>query len=121
MKRLLQAINVLPEAMLLVQGNGLLAGSNPPARELFSNDLAEGVSLSGLVSDPPDIVLRSLQLWSSSRQLLPAALRVSRAGEPLVIRCDGALLQPAIENLHPCCCCAASPAVSRSRRNSFFS
>ena len=95
MKRLLQAINVLPDAVLLVQGNGSLIGSNAPARELFSNALEPGCSLGALVTDPPDKLLRSLHLWSSSRQFLAASLQVIRAGAPLVIRCDGAVLEPA--------------------------
>ena len=51
MKRLLQAINVLPEGMLLIHGNGIILGSNSAARELFGRDLEEGVSLNSLVSD----------------------------------------------------------------------
>jgi signal transduction histidine kinase len=99
MKRLLQAINVLPDAVLLVQGNGLLVGSNPAARELFSSDLEKGGLLSDLVSDPPEKVLRSLNLWSSSRQFVPASLRLIKDGQTLVIRCDGAAVEPATRDL----------------------
>jgi PAS domain-containing protein len=76
MKRLLQAINVLPEGMLLIDGNGIILGSNSAARELFGRDLEEGVSLNS-VSDSPDKVLHSLRLWSSSRQFLPVSLQIN--------------------------------------------
>jgi signal transduction histidine kinase len=95
MKRLLQAINVLPEATLLIDGNGIILGSNSAARELFGRDLEEGVSLNSLVSDSPEKVLRSLRLWSSSRQFLPASLQINRVDGPVVIRCDGAIMEPA--------------------------
>ena len=95
MKRLLQAINVLPEAMLIIQGNGIILGSNSAARALFGSDLDEGLSLNSLISDSPEKVLRSLRLWSSSRQLLPASLQINRGDGPVVIRCDGAAVEPA--------------------------
>lgn len=69
-KRLLQAINVLPESTLLIHGKGIVLGLNSAARELFGRDLEEGVSLHALVSDSPEKVARSLRLWSSSRQFL---------------------------------------------------
>jgi signal transduction histidine kinase len=95
MKRLLQAIKVLPEPTLLIDGNGIILGSNSAARELFGRDLEEGVSLNSLVSDSPEKVLSSLRLWSSSRQFLPASLQIIRADGPVVIRCDGAIIEPA--------------------------
>ena len=86
MKRLLQAINVLPEGMLLVHGNGIILGSNSAAREFFGPELEEGVSLNSLVGDSSDNVLHSLRLWSSSRQFLPAYLQINRIDGPVVIR-----------------------------------
>jgi two-component system, NtrC family, sensor histidine kinase HydH len=95
MKRLLQAISVLPEAMLLIHGNGIILGSNSAARELFGRTFQEGASLSSVVSDSPEKVLRSLHLWSSSRQFLPASLQITRGDDTVVIRCDGAAVEPA--------------------------
>lgn len=95
MKRLLQAISVLPEAMLLIHGNGIILGSNSPARELFGRTFQEGASLNSMVSDSPEKVLRSLHLWSSSRQFLPASLQMTRGDDTVVIRCDGAAVEPA--------------------------
>jgi signal transduction histidine kinase len=95
MKRLLQAIDVLPEATLLVNGNGIILGSNSVARQLFGRDLEEGISLTWLVSDSPEKVLRCLRLWSSSGQFLPASLQINRLDRPVVIRCDGAIVEPA--------------------------
>lgn len=95
MKRLLQAIKVLPEATLLVYGNGIILGSNSAARELFDCDFEQGGSLNSLVSDSPEKVLRCLRLWSSSRQFLPASLQINRVDGPVVIRCDGATVEPA--------------------------
>lgn len=94
-ERLLQTINVLPEATLLIHGNGIIFGLNSAARELFGRDLEEGVSLDSLVSDSPEKVARSLRLWSSSRQFLPASLQINRVDGPAVIRCDGATVEPA--------------------------
>jgi signal transduction histidine kinase len=94
-ERLLQAINVLPEATLLIHGNGIILGLNSAARELFGRDLEEGVSLNSLVSDSPEKVVRCLRLWSSSRQFLPASLQINRVDGPVVIRCDGATVEPA--------------------------
>jgi signal transduction histidine kinase len=95
MKRLIQAINVLPEAMLIIRGNGIIVGSNSAARKLFGRDLEEGIALNSLVEDSPEKVLRCLRLWSSSRQFLPASLQINRGDRPVVIRCDGAAVEPA--------------------------
>lgn len=63
MKRLLKAISILPETMLLINGNGIILGSNAAAHELFGRSIEEGVSLSSLVSDSSEKVLRCLHLW----------------------------------------------------------
>jgi PAS domain-containing protein len=88
MKRLLQAINVLPEAMIIIHGNGIILGSNSAARKLFGRDLEEGISLNSLFSDSPEKRLRSLRLWSSSRQTLSASLQINRGDGPVVLRRD---------------------------------
>jgi signal transduction histidine kinase len=91
----LKTITVLPEATLLIDGNGIIHGSNSAARQLFGRDLEKGISLNSLVSDSPEKVLRCLRLWSSSRQFLPASLQINRGQGPVVIRCDGAIVEPA--------------------------
>ncbi|MPZ78808.1 MAG: hypothetical protein GEU77_20085 [Deltaproteobacteria bacterium] len=95
MKRLLQAINVLPEAFIVVQGSGCIVAANSAARELFGTHLKEGHSLAEVISDPVKKLLRCLQLWSSSRQFLPASLQIPRDGSVSTIRCDGAVMEPA--------------------------
>ena len=77
MNRLLQAIDVLPEATLLINGNGIILGSNSAARQLFGRDHEAGLSVNSLVSDSPEKVLRCLRLWSRSRQFLRASLQIN--------------------------------------------
>lgn len=83
---------MLPEPMLLISGDGIVRGYNPAARELLGDDLLEGRPLAAFVSESPDKIEHALQLWSSSRQLLPTALRLR--GSDQVVRCDGAALEP---------------------------
>lgn len=92
MKRLLQALDVFPEATLLIRGDGVILGSNPAARELFCDDLAQETKLASIVGDGPEKIRQALQLWSSSRHFLPMSLRLRDSG--LILRCDGASLEP---------------------------
>jgi signal transduction histidine kinase len=94
-EKYLGIIEIFPEATLIASARGAVAARNSAARELFQTDGARVLQFADLVTDPREKVARAFQLWSSTRQFLPVAFHVKASAQPLVVRCDGALLEPA--------------------------
>jgi PAS domain S-box-containing protein len=83
------ALAVLPEAMLVVQGDGVIRQANAPAGEVLAAAplTLEGRNLGDFAGEDVHPFLR---LCSRSRKLVPGALTVAGTA----YRCEGALLEP---------------------------
>ena len=92
-KAFLKITRPLPVATLLVSGDGEVLAGNKAARELFATTDFAGINFRDLVEDPQQ-VCGSLRLWATSRELLPASFQLRNGGKE-IIRCDGAVLEPA--------------------------
>jgi signal transduction histidine kinase len=91
----LDVARTLPEPMLLVAGNGTIAGANAAASELLGCpvEALTGVSFSSLTTGAAAETDRYLEACARGRFLLPGAFTVrGPAGATFRCRCDGALL-----------------------------
>jgi PAS domain S-box-containing protein len=94
-----QCYSKLPEATLLVSAQGRILEANRAARELLgvpASLVFAGSTLGDLVQDPPEKVVRLLELCCRTRDLSPGALvfkNGSQGGIPC--RVEGALFDPA--------------------------
>ncbi|HZF78563.1 MAG TPA: PAS domain S-box protein, partial [Rubrivivax sp.] len=92
-----QVADPLPDALLLVDGDGLLVDLNPAAGELFghSRDELVGQPLARFCDGDADAVLQVVRTSSRSRSFVPCALRIAAANaEPQDCRCEGSLYSP---------------------------
>jgi PAS domain S-box-containing protein len=92
-----QVADPLPDALLLVDGDGLLVDLNPSASRLFGypRDQLKGQPLARFCASEPNVVLDVIKAGSRSRSLVPGALKIAVAGsEPLDCRCEGCLYSP---------------------------
>jgi signal transduction histidine kinase len=79
---------------MLLCATGPIIAANTTAHQLFGSEHLSGVDFHSLVIDSADNVAQCLRLWSSSRQMLPAALRIKIGDKICVLRSDGALVEP---------------------------
>ena len=91
----LQITDSLSEPFFLVSASGLIVTANSAARELFAAGSLRDRQFSELFADDGEKVMSSLRLWSSSRQLLPASLRLRDGQAAFAVRCDGGVIEPA--------------------------
>lgn len=82
--------NPLSEPYLLLSPEGVVLAANMAARQLFPLEQFGGTRLDALVTDPPEKVLRSLEMWAGTGSMIPASLRLPDAS---IVRCDGARLR----------------------------
>ena len=90
-------IQLLPEPAFLLSGSGVIAFTNHGMTRLLGIERGEvvGMHFEALVNEPPDRVREYLRLCSRSRQLVPGAFTWTDAkGNPIALRCDGAVLVP---------------------------
>jgi PAS domain-containing protein len=94
--RLAGFIQILPEPCYLLTPGGEILGVNGAAARLSGVAPGElkGRSLASLLLGPPDKLQQYLSLCARSRQLVPGGFAWKTAGEPVDIRCDGAVIQP---------------------------
>ncbi|QDV36599.1 hybrid sensor histidine kinase/response regulator [Tautonia plasticadhaerens] len=100
----LRASDPLPEAMLLVDGEGEIVSANRAARRLLGEDpgALRGRPLAGIAADPPGEIARFLRECSRTRQLLPGLLTIPDAsGGPARFRAEGAVYRPRTESEGP--------------------
>lgn len=92
--------NLLPEAVLLVSGNGLIWAANKGVEKrlgLVPSSLG-GQRLADLVADPPDRLGEYLRACSRTRDMLPGSLILSNQhGSSVACRSEGCLFQPKAE------------------------
>jgi PAS domain S-box-containing protein len=93
----LKTADLLPEAMLLVSGDGVvLAANRTVARRLGLDPHGlRGRRLSDVLADPPDAIAGYLRTCSRTKEMVPGTLRLSR-GESGTLRChaEGAAYCP---------------------------
>jgi PAS domain S-box-containing protein len=88
---------LLPEAILLVSGEGLLLTANQAAAHLFGRSADElvGRSLAQFCLDEERAVAALIRTSARTRQLVPGSLRISLPdGGQCACRCEGAVYQP---------------------------
>ena len=94
----LRAADLLPEAMLLVTGEGEIVSANRAARRLLGDGPAApgGGSLSGIAAESPEEINRFLRSCARTRELVPGILTVPApdGGEPARYRAEGAVYRP---------------------------
>jgi len=66
---------VLPEAALLLSGEGEILAANPPGAAMLGFSVRElrGKRLYDLTTDPPEDVDHRLKAWSRTRALIPGS------------------------------------------------
>jgi PAS domain S-box-containing protein len=93
----LKTADLLPEAMLLVSGDGLvLAANRTVARRLGLDPHGlRGRRLADVLADPPGAIAGYLRTCSRTREMVPGTLHLSR-GETGTLRChaEGAVYRP---------------------------
>ncbi|HEY9878657.1 MAG TPA: ATP-binding protein [Leptolyngbyaceae cyanobacterium] len=96
-EQFLEFAKVLPEPVLLLEGNGQILATNLAfSRKLGSSrQTVPGKTIFEVVNDPADKVRQYLRTCSGSREMVlgSLALRVDD-GETWLCRCEGAVLQP---------------------------
>jgi PAS domain-containing protein len=93
---------ILPEATLLLSGEGEVLAANPPASTMLSlsNQQLRGKSLRDLTINHPEETEQHLRAWSNTRALMPGSLCfISAGGQVIDCRCDGAVIRPRAENV----------------------
>jgi PAS domain S-box-containing protein len=91
-----QLADLIPAALLLVTGDGVIQAANRAAGERFAipSDALVGKPLSQFLEDEPDLP-NYLRACARSRTLLPSRLSIRRPDAlPLVCRAEGAVLRP---------------------------
>lgn len=89
--------NLLPEALLLVSGDGILRAANIAAVEFFGLAVGEvvGQPLARFTLDDASVVADFLRTSSRSKRLVPGRLTIVRPnGGSVDCRCDGAVYRP---------------------------
>ena len=107
-----QVADPLPDALLLVDGDGLLVDLNPAAAQWFghSRDKLVGQPLASFCAGDTEAVLHVVKASSRSRSFVPCLLRIAGAnGQTQDCRCEGSLYSPKSD---------AAPAVVMLRLSS---
>ena len=88
----------LPEAVLLIDGQGVVVAANRVARRVLTGRTDPcGRRLTDLVATEPSRVTSYLRTCSASRAIVPGALSVRRDGDLVHYRCEGAVVEPATD------------------------
>lgn len=88
---------VLPEPLLLLDSTGQILAVNAAQTTLLglSHDVLVGKPLAAFVTGEPDKVMEYLQLCTRSRTLVLGSLTFqTHDGDPVVCRCEGAVVRP---------------------------
>ena len=92
-----QFANLLPEAMILLSGDGTILATNPAVEDRLTLPLRElqGKRLADLASDAPDVIANYLRTCARSRQMVLGSLMlVPQDGGQIPCRCEGAVYRP---------------------------
>lgn len=93
----LEFAKVLPEPMLMIEGNGRILASNPSFSKLLrlQHQIPLGTKLFDIVTDATEKVKYYLRACSSSREMVLGSLTFNVSnGEACLCRCEGAVIQP---------------------------
>lgn len=93
----LEFAKVLPEPMLLMEGNGRILASNPSFSKLLrlQHQISPGTMLFEMVADATEKVKYYLRACSSSREMVLGSLKFNLSnGEACLCRCEGGVIQP---------------------------
>lgn len=93
----LEFAKILPEPMLLMEGNGRILASNPAFSKLLrlQHQISPGTMLFEMVVDATEKVKYYLRACSSSREMVLGSLKFNLSnGEACLCRCEGAVIQP---------------------------
>jgi PAS domain S-box-containing protein len=96
-EQFLEFARPLPEAMLLIAGNGQILAVNPSFSKMLGlhRQLLQGKTIFDVVTDPADKVKQYLRACSSSREMVIGSLSLSaNNGEACLCRCEGAVIRP---------------------------
>ncbi|MEH2049106.1 ATP-binding protein [Nostoc sp.] len=96
-EQFLELARVLPEALLLVSGEGQLLATNQPVADMLGLRRQElrGRMLFELVTESNNDVVKYLQACSSSRAMVIGSLTLRKNdGQSLICRSQGAVIQP---------------------------
>ncbi len=94
----LQVADALPEATLLLSGDGTVLAANRAVFQCLAvaPDVLRGRRLADLVEDPPEKVAVYLDACARSREVVLGSVTLRRpGGQPVACRCEGARLSPA--------------------------
>ncbi|RCJ27229.1 PAS domain-containing sensor histidine kinase [Nostoc minutum NIES-26] len=96
-EQFLEFARVLPEALLMVNGDGQLLAGNQPAANLLGLRRQEFKQrmLFDLVIEPANDLIKYLQACSTSRAMILGTLTIRKNdGQTLICRSQGAVIQP---------------------------
>lgn len=95
-ERFLQFAGQLPEATLLLRGDGQVLAANRSALGYLGRSREEvfGRAIHEFVSDTAEDVQQSLRMWSRSRSLSVSGLTIAVGDKPVPFRGEGLLLTP---------------------------
>lgn len=96
-EQFLEIARVLPEPLLLLNGEGQLLATNQPAANLLGLRRQElrGKMIFDLVTESPNDIIKYLQACSSSRAMVLGTLTLrNHDGQTLICRSQGAVIQP---------------------------
>jgi len=98
-EQFLYLADLLPDALLMLSGEGTILAANQAALSQWALPSAElvGRRLTDFVADPPEHLAGQLKSWSRTRSRLPGSLHPRRGdGTILACRCEGGVLSPAL-------------------------
>ena len=96
-EQFLELARVLPEPLLLVNGEGQILASNKPVVDMLGLRRKElqGRTLFDLATEAPEKIIKYLKACASSRAMVLGSLTLGKNdGQTLVCRCQGAVIQP---------------------------
>ncbi len=96
-EQFLEFARLLPEPVLLIEGNGQLLAANPAFSKMLGlhHQIPQGKMLFDVVTDSAEKVKQYLRNCSSSREMVLGSLTLSTSnGEACLCRCEGAVIRP---------------------------
>ena len=112
--------NLLPEAMLIVSGNGTVLLANRATAEMLglkSPKECAGRALSEFVAAPLETVENFIKAAARTGELLPSTLTFRHAnGSSVQMGCEGAVLQPATDGGGPVLLMRCTAKETKSQR-----
>ncbi|MBL1141544.1 MAG: EAL domain-containing protein [Proteobacteria bacterium] len=95
--------DALPEALILLSGDGSVLSTNKCAKRFLSNrfnSIEQLKSLNDLVNNDPEEIKKSLRAWSRSRTPIPAVISWKSEKEFVDSnwRCQAFMIEPAVKN-----------------------